>query len=251
MRRAELLLATGAMQAQNDDEVGARCRAVLARDLDWSPPPRDFAPPVRERFEKEKQQALEKTATVKVTAPDGTRLFVAGLERGSGQVEVKVPVGRVTIQGYEDGVLGAERVLDVPQQGIAADLAPYCGKAAHLGMARCAAALRALAGEARIVRLRSSQALALHEGSASRRTTLPVRLESRWLAQLADWFLGKRPSPPELVDPMAKVTPLYKRWWVWTLVGVALAGTVTAIVVAPRGGSTFDPQVAITSLRAR
>ena len=31
----------------------------------------------------------------------------------------------------------------------------------------------------------------------------------------------------------------------------AVAGTVTAIVVAPRGGNVFEPQIAITGLRWR
>lgn len=251
VRRAQLLLATGAMQAQNDAEVGARCRAVLARDLEWNPPGADFAPPVRKRFEEEKQRALANTATLRIAAPEGTRVFVGGLERGTGTIEVKVPVGPVAVQGYEGGVLEAERVVEATQQGIAVELAPYCASAQHLRLPRCEAPLRKVLGEARVVRLRATTTLTLADASSTRATTLPVRLEATWLAQLSDWFLGRRVAPPELVDRLAVRKPIYKRWWFWTLLGAAVAGTVTAIVVAPRGGNVFEPQVAITGLRWR
>lgn len=59
-----------------------------------------------------------------------------------------------------------------------------------------------------------------------------------------------RPTQPARVDLAASVsateeqasTPLYRTWWFWTGVGaVVVAGTVTAIVLASRGGGTDIP----------
>ena len=40
------------------------------------------------------------------------------------------------------------------------------------------------------------------------------------------------PLPP----PVTRAAPLYKKWWFWTLVGVAVAGTTVGIVAGTSGG---------------
>jgi hypothetical protein len=60
------------------------------------------------------------------------------------------------------------------------------------------------------------------------------------------------PAPPAGVDltaaatPPEEPTPILKTWWFWTGVGaVVVAGTVTAVVLASRGGGTSVPDSAL------
>lgn len=52
-------------------------------------------------------------------------------------------------------------------------------------------------------------------------------------AQPAAAFAARAPEgPPRDASPKAQPTPLYKRWWLWTLVGVAAAGAAAGVIVA-------------------
>ena len=176
----------------------------------------------------------------------------ADVPRGVVPVEVRVGAGSVRVQGLEDLVLSPEQVLAVGTGGGAASLAPYCGVSEHLAEARCAAALMERASTTRVWRMRAAgQTLALDDGAAPRSTLLPLRLEGRWLGQLAAWMLGTRAAPPELVEPLAAQKPFYKRWWFWTAVGVVAAGALTTYLMVPKGGAFIEPRVAITGLRWR
>jgi tetratricopeptide (TPR) repeat protein len=63
-----------------------------------------------------------------------------------------------------------------------------------------------------------------------------------------------QPAGADLATPAAAMevqasTPMYRTWWFWTGVGaVVVAGTVTAIVLASRGGGTSIP---VTTLGSR
>jgi tetratricopeptide (TPR) repeat protein len=78
----------------------------------------------------------------------------------------------------------------------------------------------------------------IHEsmgGAPSPRPALPLAETGR-----------RSPAPARPRQP----APLYRRWWIWTLVGVAVAGTVTVAVVAsqpwdpalPAGAPIHDPK---------
>jgi tetratricopeptide (TPR) repeat protein len=43
--------------------------------------------------------------------------------------------------------------------------------------------------------------------------------------------LSPPPPPPEGSTPSETDSPFYKRWWFWTLLGAAAAGTITALIL--------------------
>ena len=57
--------------------------------------------------------------------------------------------------------------------------------------------------------------------------------------------LSAAPSPPASAPTQTETskTPLYKRWWLWTLVGVGVAGVVTGIVIATYPTAPASPPV--------
>ena len=57
-------------------------------------------------------------------------------------------------------------------------------------------------------------------------------------------------APPDTSDePASRTPPVYKRWWFWTVIGVAVAGAVTAGVVATQvGGSDRLPAGALGNM---
>ena len=66
-----------------------------------------------------------------------------------------------------------------------------------------------------------------------------------------DLEVRQAPSQPATAPPPAvdEETPVYKKWWLWTAVGVVAAGAITGIVIASRpknvevpGVRDFDPQ---------
>lgn len=66
-----------------------------------------------------------------------------------------------------------------------------------------------------------------------------------------DLEVHQAPSQPATspAPPMEEETPVYKKWWLWTAVGVVAAGAITGIVLASRpknvevpGVRDFDPQ---------
>jgi hypothetical protein len=75
--------------------------------------------------------------------------------------------------------------------------------------------------------------------SPARRIALeaPARVSERWLGELADFLSGRRAQPPVVEVKVVRVpvpaVPLHKRWWFWTLIGVAVAGG-TAALLYPR-----------------
>lgn len=57
--------------------------------------------------------------------------------------------------------------------------------------------------------------------------------------------LSAAPSPPASAQTQteASKTPLYKRWWLWTVVGVGVAGVITGIVIATYPTAPASPPV--------
>jgi hypothetical protein len=46
-------------------------------------------------------------------------------------------------------------------------------------------------------------------------------------------------APPPGAEPQP--TRHRSRWWLWTLIGVAAAGTAAAVLIATTGGGKSDP----------
>jgi hypothetical protein len=53
-------------------------------------------------------------------------------------------------------------------------------------------------------------------------------------AEVAAGRAGDRPAV-DATPPPADRTPVWRRWWLWTAVGVAIAGTATTIFIVTRG----------------
>jgi hypothetical protein len=50
--------------------------------------------------------------------------------------------------------------------------------------------------------------------------------------------LTARSSDPSPAVSASKRTPIYKKWWLWTALGIAAAGIATGIAVGAQGGAT-------------
>jgi len=73
-----------------------------------------------------------------------------------------------------------------------------------------------------------------HRSATSQETAAFVL---RTLAPAADKTLSDAPASPRA----APASPWYRRWWVWTLVGVAVAGASAGIAAAATRGSAAPP----------
>jgi len=101
-------------------------------------------------------------------------------------------------------------------------------------------ALRERRAGARMTRLESERAeltrqLEQHRRTAASREDLLIAA----LQENQEQLQSEPPPPPE--SP-----PVYRRWWFWTLIGVAVAGGVTAGVVA--GSRTIEGPFAVDDL---
>jgi hypothetical protein len=247
IRRARLLLATVAMLATKEDQARLHCREIASRDPAWEPPARDFAPPVRTLYADERQKLEQSRAEIRVPGAAGAIVFVDGVSRGTAPLIVGVPPGSHHVQGLEDAVLSAVQEISVPAEGASVRLEPFCSSPANLSRPRCRTFLREAAGAANLVDLAVSGTLRIGRARGEKplpeaSAALPLRLDPRWLDDLADFLVGKRLLPPALpAAPVAKAgAPFYKRWWFWTLVGVAVAGGLTGFLAVPRPGPTME-----------
>ena len=77
------------------------------------------------------------------------------------------------------------------------------------------------------------------------RHTLRVDLDG-YLSWVGDVYVNPMDTTPHWVELKEAPQKWYQKWWVWTVAGVALAGTATAISIAAGGGSnTVDVGVNI------
>jgi len=87
-----------------------------------------------------------------------------------------------------------------------------------------------------------AQAVSTHRGAASAPTSRPAEQTSHTAPlRAAATAAAPRATAADLVVPTSPAAPrsrvpLYKRWWVWTLVGGALIATATAVGVAASRG---------------
>ncbi len=56
------------------------------------------------------------------------------------------------------------------------------------------------------------------------------------------------PAPVEVVAAAPAPTPVYKKWWLWTIVGVVVVGAAVGVSVglSSGGGSSFNPSLGAT-----
>jgi hypothetical protein len=59
---------------------------------------------------------------------------------------------------------------------------------------------------------------------------------------LSPALLSPPDRAPPVEEPTAAAKPWYKRWWVWTLVGAAVAGATVGVVASQTGGSDRLPR---------
>ena len=77
------------------------------------------------------------------------------------------------------------------------------------------------------------------------RHTLRVDLDG-YLSWVGDVYVNPMDTTPHWIELKEAPQQWYQKWWVWTVAGVALAGTATAISIAAGGGSnTVDVGVNI------
>jgi len=125
----------------------------------------------------------------------------------------------------------------LPSSGTAAPL--DCVDRSEAYDARFVSELTAEVGSARtLVVSVEKQQVALRLFRAGERTfgqqvTTPVRNKTDWRAALThslDLLYGTTQETSR-VDRPSRATAWYRRWWVWTLVGAAVAGSVVAVVL--------------------
>jgi hypothetical protein len=257
-RSALLLAATSALLRGDEARARRLCDLIVLRDPQFEPPPRDVPPKVRALYAEERTRLHRVRVPLTFVGPPGVEVLLDGLPRGRTPLTLEVTPGPHEVQGLEEGVLSPPQRLDVGPAGAKVTLEPFCAAAAQLSTRRCRDFLRRTAGAAVIVELAAAATqlrVRVLRGAALLRESvleLPARLGERWLGELADHVTGarsappivERPAPVVVVSPPAKLgTPLYKRWWFWTVIGVAVVGAGAGALLAPRGQRTLDVHV--------
>jgi hypothetical protein len=245
-RNALLLLATAALLAKDAAQARAHCESVATRDPEWTPPEADFAPPVRRLYAEVRDKLLKQQFPLRIAGAAGMTVFVDGVARGKAPLTIPVTRGEHEVQGLDRGLLSSPLKIAVPEEGATIQLDPFCTSPQNLRAPACRAALRQVGGGADLLELHTVAGSLRAErwrgerlqGTAS--APLALRMERRWLAELADYLLGIRETPPVLEIPRAAPPPIYKRWWFWTLIGIAVAGGASAAVLGRPGPPTLE-----------
>jgi hypothetical protein len=249
VRGAKLLLATDALMRNMPGKAAALCRLIASVDPAFVPPEADFAPKVRAVYAAERAKLPAERATLEVSGTAGMLVYVDGLPRGAAPLKLELVPGEHEVQGFAEGFLLPPERVAVRAPAASVRLEPPCHARLNLLTPRCHGFLRRLSGAAAVLRLAATGTRLRVQGwtgdSLARDVTveLPARLDARWLGELADFLAGVRQRPPlaELPRPSPPApTPVYRRWWFWTIVGAVVAGGVAGAVLAPRGGTSVE-----------
>jgi hypothetical protein len=243
VRRGILLQALHALQERARERALELCQQVAARDEAYAPPEADWPPSLRAVYAEAKARLPGERAILEVQGPAGMKVFVDRLARGTAPLRIEVALGPHEVQGLHGGVLAAPQTVTVPANGARVTLEPACALARNLVTPACREFLRRASGAGVLAELAVAGAtleIQLHRGeSPARRIALeaPARASDKWLGELADFLSGRRAQPPVVEVKVVRVpvpaVPLHKRWWFWTLIGVAVAGG-TAALLYPR-----------------
>ena len=197
------------------------------------------------------------------TTPANARVYVNGIYQGLSPVWIKSTAGEQFIALSKQGSARRARVLrqtEADSPAVVEELPPAKRKAAFDSVADRLAEIfegavepsdlteaQGLGGATYAVALRASGTrekmkveLAL-ANLAGRQVVNRVSREITWQKRDKDLIdklvdeLFHIAELPEHEGPVAvQVTPVYKTWWFWTIVGVAAAGSVAAVLLATR-----------------
>lgn len=249
-------------ELQRDDDLRRDLARLLALDPGRSFDRAQYPPKVVTIWRRLQAREGKRRSTLAVTTvPPGLPVFVDGARRGPSPLELSLPPGEHFVAA---GGSGASVLLGKEQAAVALKAAPRPDES-WLGEARTAGAgfallveLEPAAGGAYVLRLRLLPARG--ELAARALSSRPVvasgleRAAAALCAQLPALLAGRvevpRPTPsspatepvdagpqPWLVSRPRR-TPVWKRWWFWTAIGVAVAGGVTGAVLLTRERET-------------
>jgi hypothetical protein len=222
--RAALRLTAGEEGAAWDDLLQVAAFSP-ARPLD----PARFPPRLVETARRAAEALVAGGKLLLSVRPDAA-LYVDGLAVGRGQVEVVLPAGRHFVRAERAGFTAAGRTVEISPAGaqVALLLSPrpappsesYLARASQLGAHRVVGAWISARGETPLLELSLAE---VATGRVRGRTSLELsaRLGEATLAAALD-----RLVPPASIAPPP---PLWKRRWLWGVVGGALAATALSV----------------------
>lgn len=249
VRSSKLLLATDALMRGMPEKAAALCRSIARVDPAFVPPEADFAPKVRAVYAAERAKVPAERATLEVTGTTGMQVYVDGLARGVAPLKLDLVPGEHEVQGFAEGILVPPERVSVRAPATSVRLEPPCHARPNLLTPRCHGFLRRLSGAGAVLRLAATGTrlrVQRWTGDSLARDVvveLPARLDARWLGELAEFLAGVRERPPlaELPRPSPPApTPVYRRWWFWTVLGAVVVGGIAGAVLAPRGGPSVE-----------
>jgi hypothetical protein len=249
-------------ELQRDDDLRRDLARLLALDPGRTFDRAQFPPKLVATWRRLQAREGKRRSTLAIaTEPAGLPVFVDGARRGTSPLELSLPPGEHFVAAGGSGasvILGKERA-EVSLKPVPLPDESWLGEARRAG-ARFAllVELTPAAGGAYLLRLRllpargelAPRALSSRPVVASGLERAAAALCAQLPALLAGHARAARPSPPPTtappVDPgvqpwlvpRPRRTPVWKRWWFWTAIGVAVAGGVTGAVLLTRERET-------------
>ena len=271
--RAMALLGVAQLLGGEEDKARANFARSVQADLKYEQDFTEFPSRVQAAYDAARKEVLARPRIEYElkTTPSNARVYVNGVYQGLSPVWVRTAAGEQFIALAKHGSARRAKVLQQPGQNpaeVAEDLPPAKRKAAFEGVTDRLSEIfdgavepsdltdaQGLAGATYAVALRASGSrdkmkveLAL-ANLAGRQVVNRLNREISWQKrdkELIDKLVDELFHIPELPaweGPPAPVsTPVYKTWWFWTVIGVAAAGSVAAVVLATRKQAAPAPK---------
>jgi hypothetical protein len=247
-------------ELQREEDLRRDLERLLALDPGRSFDPAQYPPRLVKLWKKLQARGGKRRATLTVaTVPPGLTVIVDGARRGSSPVTISLPPGEHFVAAGGSGtatMLGAEGGQLTLRATSRADLS-WRREARELGASWALLCelepasggtyglrLRLLSAAGTSAKTLSSRPLgvqSLEQGAAILCARLAALLGGRAGTSDGPTIATSAPSDPgpaAWLVPRPRRAPVWRRWWFWTAVGVAVAGGVATAVILTRERET-------------